>query len=488
MKKIYKSLILAIATIMLMLSATACSLTFIDNSVKPGQNNNTNNNQSEDQTGVLDEVSGPSSKEIYNSMSLVQEKNVVFATNENATLKNKEQTIEDIYTSAVAIKIEKNGGSSAGSGIIVDISKNQDNSQSGNIFYVLTCHHVVSSGGNIVISVMDKEKDNVGDNDYNNRYQFSGVIDNEIHLDTAVTLVGGDAVADLALLKIDITKHAKEAGTNDYIDMSHIHKAKISPESRKQLKLGQEVIAIGNPSGNYPGTVTTGTISYVSRDTIVNEVGYLSLIQFDVMTSEGNSGGGLFNLYGDLVGITNAGNVNARQINFAIPAYASTKLTDNDGNTIDNGFVNIAKNLLATSNETNYGYVSGRWMFGFYVSSSLVSSGNESGVSAIVEGVIKNGNANKAGVLVGDIITGIKYTDSKGVVHDYEILTLSDFKARRFLMLTDLTTKDTITLIVSRQTNVTYKGDRSEQQISVSLSVQNIFCDTGDYTLITKPE
>lgn len=85
------------------------------------------------------------------------------------------------------------------------------------------------------------------------------------------------------------------------------------------LKLGETVVAVGNPFG-YEHSVTSGIISSLSRDVEVNEhQSYKNLLQTDASINPGNSGGPLLNLDGEVVGITVAIRANAQRIGFAIP-------------------------------------------------------------------------------------------------------------------------------------------------------------------------
>lgn len=75
--------------------------------------------------------------------------------------------------------------------------------------------------------------------------------------------------------------------------------------SSKSLLLGEEVIAIGNPLGELGGTVTNGIISATEREVSVDGV-KMKLLQTNAAINSGNSGGGLFNLAGELIGVVNA--------------------------------------------------------------------------------------------------------------------------------------------------------------------------------------
>lgn len=115
--------------------------------------------------------------------------------------------------------------------------------------------------------------------------------------------IRGDKVSDLAILKINaVTNNSVAIGDSD------------------KLLQGDDIVAIGNPLGSLGGSVTKGCVSGLDRNVVV-EGQKMELIQIDASVNPGNSGGGLFNMYGALVGIVNAkasaGDVEG--IGFAIP-------------------------------------------------------------------------------------------------------------------------------------------------------------------------
>ena len=215
--------------------------------------------------------------------------------------------------------------SGAGSGVII--------SSDG---YILTCAHVVSGASNITVSI--------GDKDY------------------PATLVGEDTTSDIAVVKVDATGLTPATvGNSD------------------NLKVGESVMAVGNPLGELGGTVTSS-------------VNTMSLIQMDASVSPGNSGGGLFNMNGELVGIVNAksSDSDAEGLGFAIPV---------------NDAVKVAQELLEN------GYVTGRPYLGIsYYAVTDAQTAAQLGVNAygvyIVE-VVKGGPADKAGLQAGDRIVSV---------------------------------------------------------------------------------
>ena len=114
-----------------------------------------------------------------------------------------------------------------------------------------------------------------------------------------------DEQTDLAVVKINADKELTVATFGD---------------SSKVLK-GESVIVIGNPTGDLKGSVTSGIISHDKRIMTI-EGHIMELIQTDASVNPGNSGGGLFNTYGELIGIVNAKIVatTVESIGFAIPS------------------------------------------------------------------------------------------------------------------------------------------------------------------------
>ncbi len=143
---------------------------------------------------------------------------------------------------------------SAGSGVII--------SDEG---YILTCHHVVDGATSLKVTLRNG-------NAYN------------------ATLVGSDEASDLAVLKI----FANEPLT--YVEQGH----------SADLVAGEQVVSIGNPLGTLGGSVTVGYISATERNVVTSDGTEMTLIQTDAAINSGNSGGGLFNLAGQLIGIVNA--------------------------------------------------------------------------------------------------------------------------------------------------------------------------------------
>ena len=145
--------------------------------------------------------------------------------------------------------------------------------------------------------------------------------------DYDATLLGRDSKTDLAVLRIDATGlQPVTFGNSD------------------KLIVGELAVAIGNPLGQLGGTVTEGIISALSRNIDIDG-NMMTLLQTSAAVNPGNSGGGLFNSYGELIGIVNAKSSGSdiEGIGFAIP-------------------VNLVKTIAESL--IRYGYVPGRIDFG----------------------------------------------------------------------------------------------------------------------------
>ena len=150
--------------------------------------------------------------------------------------------------------------------------------------YIITNHHVIEDSDSISVAMFDGTE-------------------------YSAKLVGYDESNDLAVLKVDAT------GLQPVIlgKSSNMH-------------VGDDVVAIGNPLGELTFSLTKGTVSALNRDVTMSNGITMSLIQTDCAINSGNSGGALFNMYGEVIGITNAkyssssyGEASIDNIGFAIP-------------------------------------------------------------------------------------------------------------------------------------------------------------------------
>jgi serine protease Do len=172
----------------------------------------------------------------------------------------------------------------AGSGVIIK--------ENG---YIITNNHVVTGASNIIVTTTDKKE-----------YE--------------ATLVGTDPDTDVAVIKIN-AKGLKAAtmGNSD------------------QLNVGDLAVAIGNPLGELGGTVTAGIISALDRSISIDGK-TMTLLQTDTSINPGNSGGGLFNQYGQLIGVVVAksSGSDVEGLGFAIPINRAAEVA---AQLMDGGYV-----------------------------------------------------------------------------------------------------------------------------------------------------
>jgi serine protease Do len=214
--------------------------------------------------------------------------------------------------------------------------------------YIVTNHHVIDDANKITVTLYDGKK-------------YEG------------ELVGSNESNDITVVKIDA---------------QGLTPVKLG--SSGELNVGDEVAAIGNPLGELTFSLTKGVVSALDR-TITAENTTMSLIQTDAAINAGNSGGALFNMKGEVVGVTNAkysssgmGTASIDNIGFAIPI-------DNVKSIINS----LIKNGYAASPYIGVGV-------------AVSSAQSESEVSgAVIKKVYDDSPAQQAGIKEGDIITEV---------------------------------------------------------------------------------
>ena len=222
----------------------------------------------------------------------------------------------------------------AGSGVIVDTKG-----------YILTCNHVIDGASKITVTLKDGTE-------------------------LEAKLVGGDAQNDIAVLKVN----AKNLTAATYGDSS-------------SLSVGDMVVAIGNPLGQLGGSASSGIISALDR-TITVEGREMTLLQTDTSINPGNSGGGLFDQYGNLIGIVVAksSGSDVEGLGFAIPIAKAAE---------------IAKDLIEN------GHVTNRAAIGISVldaSSAEVAMQYGLRMTGVYIQEVTGDEAQKAGFKAGDMI------------------------------------------------------------------------------------
>lgn len=221
--------------------------------------------------------------------------------------------------------------------------------------YILTNHHVIDSSSSISVAMYDGTS-----------YDAK--------------LIGYDESNDIAVLKIDA-----EGLTPVVLGDSD------------NLNVGDSVIAIGNPLGELTFSLTQGVVSAKDRKVTMSTGATMNLLQTDCAINSGNSGGALFNLYGEVIGVTNAkysnngssSEASIESIGFAIPMNHVRSIVES---IIEKGY--FAKPYIGVSVTD--------------VSQETQSYGLPQG--AAVKAVAQDSPAEAAGLQVNDIITKVNDT------------------------------------------------------------------------------
>ena len=315
------------------------------------------------------------------------------------------QVYEQNLPSVVMIKNQirgsyfSSGGTSTGSGFVISADG-----------YVVTNYHVVEGGGTLSVVLYDGTE-------------------------YAATLIGYDNANDVALLKADATGlQAAALGDSDV------------------LVVGDQVAAIGNPLGELTSTMTVGYISAKERD--VNTSGFaINMLQTDAAINSGNSGGPLFNMYGQVVGITSAkysgsssSGATIEGIGFAIPL---------------NDVLPLLQDLMTNGRDT-----------GPYLGISVKDVDAESAdyfglpMGAYVSEVVSGSCAEKGGLKAKDIITALG-DQTVGSVNDLS-RALRRFSAGDTVELTVTRGGQQMTLSVT----LDEKPEQTEEETSQQLPAQ----------------
>ena len=221
--------------------------------------------------------------------------------------------------------------------------------------YILTNYHVIENSNSVKVTMYDGTSYDA-------------------------TIVGYDESNDIAVLKIDATGLTPVVlGDSD------------------KLNVGDPVVAIGNPLGELTFSLTTGVVSALDRPVTLSTGTTMNLIQTDCAINSGNSGGALFNLYGEVIGITNA--------KYSSSSSSSEASIDNIGFAIPlNHVKNIVKSIIETGSIT-------KPYIGVTVSSvSSEAQGYGLPTGAAVRSVEADSPAAKAGLEENDIITEVDGT------------------------------------------------------------------------------
>lgn len=292
-----------------------------------------------------------SSSNVTNIYESDRQPTIVEVVHTNA---GKELSLEEVYASwvnsTVGISTEivttnrfgQSVNAAAGSGFVI--------SSDG---YIVTNYHVIEGASTIKVTFYDGTE-------------------------YSATLVGGEANNDVAVLKIDA-----EGLTPVIIGDSDA------------LHVGQTVSAIGNPLGELTFSQSAGVISAKDRAVTMSDGTTINMLQTDCTINSGNSGGPLFNLYGEVIGITSAkysnngdsGEATIEGIGFAIPM---------------NDVVDMIKDLI------EHGYVTGKPSVGVLLDDVDIAA-QRYGIPAGAEilAILDGSCAQIGGLQVGDIVTAV---------------------------------------------------------------------------------
>ena len=289
--------------------------------------------------------------------------------------------------------------------------------------YILTNYHVIDEANNITVTFVDGKS-------------------------YPATLVGGEESNDIAVIKID-AKGLKPVVIGSSDDM----------------RVGEEVLTIGNPLGELTFTETAGIVSALDRTITMSDGRKINMIQTDCAINSGNSGGALFNLHGEVVGITNAkyssrstGEASIDNIGFAIPINSVRKTVES---IIENG--SIEKTYIGVSASD--------------VSGEARSYGLPQG--AAIQSVTAGGPAEAAGLQTSDIVTAVNgeaITSSQDLVRTVgragrgDVLRLTVYRQGETLELS-------VTVAVRSQSALPEAGEETPQKSQASSwqSSQNTF-------------
>ena len=273
--------------------------------------------------------------------------------------------------------------------------------------YIVTNYHVIENSNSITVTLYDGTA-----------------------FDAAV--VGYDENNDLAVLKVNATGLTPVIlGDSD------------------NLNVGDSVLAIGNPLGELTFSLTAGAVSALNREVTLSSNLTMNLIQTDCAINSGNSGGALFNMYGEVIGITNAkysGSGSSTEasidnIGFAIPINSVRSLIEQ---IIEKGF--LTKPYIGVTVST--------------VTQEIQNYGLPAGAS--VQSVTEGAPADQAGLQVNDIITAANdqaITSSQDLVN-----VVSACEPGDRLVLTVYRSGETITVTVTVGETVKSALENNQQQ------------------------
>jgi len=226
-------------------------------------------------------------------------------------------------------------------------------------------------------------------------------------------VLGFEAESDVALLKVEATGLTPVVlGDSD------------------ALLVGEQITAIGNPLGELTYTMTVGYVSAKSRAVYTDEMP-INMMQIDAAINPGNSGGPLFNMSGEVVGITTAkysgtveGSATIEGIGFAIP---------------------INDVLAIVDDLREFGSVQNRAYIGVIVNNSVAAG--EIPAGALVQSIERGSAGDNAGLRISDIITAVGDAKVYGVDTLYQ--ALRPYRGGDSVELTVFRSGETMTLTIT---------------------------------------
>ena len=283
--------------------------------------------------------------------------------------------------------------------------------------YIVTNYHVIADA-------------------YTGDYKVSVILYNGDKHDAKI--VGVEESSDVAVLKIDATGlTAATLGDSD------------------GLQVGESVYAVGNPLSELSFSMTSGMVSALDRDITTQDSASgqtttNNMFQIDAAVNEGNSGGPVYNQYGEVIGIVTAkySDAGVEGLGFAIPINDVTDIVDQ-----------LIKN----------GYVSGKANFGITVTTvdSTVAQYYNMVEGAYIYSVTSGSCSDRAGLKVGDIITAI---------NDVEVKSASELTSQK----KNFKAGDTVTLKVYRQPDDnSKKGDYIEIKVTLDENIPTSTAQSG---------
>ena len=269
---------------------------------------------------------------------------------------------------------------------------------------VLSIEEIVAKNENSVVAI---ETESVATDSWLRQYVTQGAGSGVIYREDGYIITNNHVIDGANSIKVTLyngkTYDAALVATDAQTDVAviKINETGLTPVtmgSMNQVSVGSLAVAIGNPLGTLSGTATDGIISALEREITIDGKA-MSLIQTSASINPGNSGGGLFDQYGDLIGlvVAKSSGSDVEGLGFAIPV---------------DKVESVAKSLIKN------GYVEGRPAAGIVIQ-DLTDSSTAMQYGVSLTGVyitdVTGENAKKAGLQKGDMIyyvDDVKITDS----------------------------------------------------------------------------